>query len=98
MAIRDKPDVPPHPPLRRIAPMLLTFGVGSGVLLNQHAHETPWRWSAHEITSLVAWAILLGELLLRMTSGWRGRHTAVLNIFGFAVTMATLVAGFVGMP
>ena len=27
MAIRDKPDVPPHPPLRRIAPMLLTFGV-----------------------------------------------------------------------
>lgn len=78
--------------------VLLTFGIGSGVLLNQHTHETPWQWSAHEITSLVAWSILLAELLLRMTSGWRGRRTAVLNVFGFTVTMATLVAGFVGLP
>jgi len=75
---------------------LLTFGIASGMLLNHAAHEMIWRWSVHEITALAPWTVLLVLFLVRVSAGWRGRRTAVLNVCGFTVTIAFLAIGLVG--
>jgi ABC-type transport system involved in cytochrome c biogenesis permease subunit len=75
---------------------LLTFGIVSGMLLNHAAHEMIWRWSAHELTALAPWAVLVVLLIVRATAGWRGRRTAMLNVFGFTLTVASLAIGLAG--
>ncbi len=109
MAIKDKPDTPPRRPLRRIAPMLITFGLVA--LLG------PWLLSAYWLNTMTSAACLvllcgtvallygqlgmvsLAQFALAGVGGWaslRLLHGLGLP-FEFGLVFGALVAGLFGL-
>ncbi len=72
---------------------LLTLGMLSGSLYAQATLGTFWRWDPKEVWSLITWLLYAALLHGRLVSGWRGRRSAQISIFGFLI----LIFSFVGV-
>ncbi|HKK91147.1 MAG TPA: c-type cytochrome biogenesis protein CcsB [Desulfobacteraceae bacterium] len=70
---------------------LLTFGLITGLVYAKSVWGTFWSWDPKEIWSAVTWLIYAALLHGRLTSGWRGRRSAVFTIIGFAVLLFTFL-------
>ncbi len=70
---------------------LLTAGIITGSLYEQHTLGRFWSWDPKEILTLLAWLIYAVLMHERLTVGWRGRRAAWLAICGFLVLLATFV-------
>ncbi len=68
---------------------LLTAGIITGSLYEQHTLGHFWSWDPKEILTLLAWLIYAVLMHERLTVGWRGRRAAWLAICGFLVLLAT---------
>jgi cytochrome c-type biogenesis protein CcsB len=72
---------------------LLTLGMVSGSVFAQYTLGSFWRWDPKEVWSLITWILYATLLHGRLVSGWRGRRSAVISIFGFLI----LTFSFLGM-
>jgi cytochrome c-type biogenesis protein CcsB len=72
---------------------LLTLGMLSGSIFAQYTLGTFWRWDPKEVWSLITWLLYAALLHGRLVSGWRGRRSAMISIFGFLV----LIFSFLGV-
>lgn len=70
---------------------LLTLGIISGALWAGSAWGSYWTWDPKETWSLVTWFAYAAMIHQRLALGWRGRRSAALAIFGFALVMFTFV-------
>lgn len=68
---------------------LLTIGLITGLIYAKSVWGAFWRWDPKEIWSAVTWLIYAALLHGRLTSGWRGRKSAIMTILGFAVLVFT---------
>jgi ABC-type uncharacterized transport system permease subunit len=64
--------------------LLLTLGVATGMLWVASESGRPWTGTAHEIGSVLAWAVYGGLVVARFAGHQRGRRAAVAAIGGFA--------------
>jgi cytochrome c-type biogenesis protein CcsB len=64
---------------------LLTVGMVSGAVFAQYTLGSFWRWDPKEVWSLITWILYATLLHGRLVSGWRGRRSALISIFGFLV-------------
>jgi len=69
---------------------MLTAGLITGLVSARSVWGTFWSWDPKEIWSAVTWLIYAALLHGRLTSGWRGRKSAIMTILGFAVLLFTL--------
>jgi cytochrome c-type biogenesis protein CcsB len=69
---------------------MLTAGLITGLVYAKSVWGTFWSWDPKEIWSAVTWLIYAALLHGRLTSGWRGRKSAIMTIIGFAVLLFTL--------
>lgn len=68
---------------------MLTFGLITGLVYAKSVWGTFWSWDPKEIWSAVTWLIYAALLHGRLTSGWRGKKSAMMTILGFAVLIFT---------
>ncbi len=68
---------------------LLTAGLITGLIYAKTVWGAFWRWDPKEIWSAVTWLIYAALLHGRLTSGWRGRKSAIMTVLGFAVLLFT---------
>lgn len=69
---------------------MLTGGLITGLVYAKSVWGTFWSWDPKEIWSAVTWLIYAALLHGRLTSGWRGRKSAIMTILGFTVLLFTL--------
>ncbi|MBF0112986.1 MAG: cytochrome c biogenesis protein CcsA [Desulfamplus sp.] len=69
---------------------MLTAGLIMGLVYAKIVWGRFWGWDPKEIWSAVTWLIYAALLHGRLTSGWRGRKSAIMTIIGFAVLVFTL--------
>jgi cytochrome c-type biogenesis protein CcsB len=72
---------------------LLTMGMLSGAIFAHYTLGYFWRWDPKEVWSLITWLIYAILLHGRLTTGWRGRRSAMISIIGFTV----LIFSFLGL-
>jgi len=70
---------------------LLTLGIISGALWAGSIWGFYWSWDPKETWSLITWFAYAGMVHQRVALGWRGRRSALLAIFGFALVLFTFV-------
>jgi len=68
---------------------LLTFGLITGLVYAKYIWGQFWSWDPKEIWSAGTWLIYAALLHGRLTSGWRGKRSALFTIIGFAVILFT---------
>ena len=71
--------------------VLLTVGIGTGLMVNASSHDRLWVSGPKQIFAILAWivfAILLGS---RGLTGFRGRKSAYLTIAGFVLGVMTVL-------
>jgi len=71
--------------------ILLTMGIGTGVVVNSAVHERLVVMGPKQIFPVLAWLVFAAILVLRPTLGFRGRKSAYLTIAGFALGLATMI-------
>ncbi len=69
--------------------VLLTIGIGSGVVVNMEVHHRPWVWEARGGFALLAWIVFAATLTARTALGFRGKRSAFLIIAGFVLAVLT---------
>jgi len=69
--------------------ILLTLGIGTGVILNSNRHSEFLSGGVKQILPLIAWGAFFAVLLARTWLGYRGRKSAVLTIAGFLLALAS---------
>ncbi|MBU4305894.1 MAG: c-type cytochrome biogenesis protein CcsB [Candidatus Omnitrophica bacterium] len=69
--------------------VFLTVGIMTGSVWAQQAWGRWWSWDPKETWSLITWLIYAAYLHARLSSGWRGRKTAILSIGGFVSVLFT---------
>lgn len=70
---------------------LLTFGLITGSIYAKAIWGRFWGWDPKEIWSAVTWLVYAALLHGRLTSGWRGRQSAIMTIIGFAILIFTFL-------
>lgn len=68
---------------------LLTLAIITGAIWAETAWGTFWRWDPKEVWSLITWFVYAIIIHIRLRSGWRGRHAAILSIVGFLTVLVT---------
>ena len=68
--------------------VLLTVGIGTGIVLNAGRHSQLFSGGAKQVLPLIAWVVFLVVLLARTWMGYRGRRSALLTIAGFLLALA----------
>ncbi|MBF0199772.1 MAG: c-type cytochrome biogenesis protein CcsB [Desulfamplus sp.] len=68
---------------------MLTMGLITGLIYAKTVWGSFWQWDPKEIWSAVTWLIYAALLHGRLTSGWRGKKSAMMTILGFAVLIFT---------
>ncbi len=68
---------------------LLTIGIITGAIWADQAWGRWWGWDPKETWSLITWLYYGGYLHLRLTMGWRGRHSAILAVIGLIAVLFT---------
>lgn len=71
--------------------LLLTLGIGMGVLLIRRSDPIFWRGDPIIVLAILTWMVYLIVIHYRLMAGWRGRKAAILLILGFAVTAVTFL-------
>ncbi|MCP3982372.1 MAG: cytochrome c biogenesis protein CcsA [bacterium] len=71
--------------------LLLTIGIGTGLMMNAAAHGTLWVPGIKQIAPVLAWGVFGCVLFARLALGVRGRRSAYLTITGFALGLLTLL-------
>jgi ABC-type transport system involved in cytochrome c biogenesis permease subunit len=71
--------------------LLLTSGIGMGVILLRRSDPIFWRGDPIIILAVLTWVLYLIVIHYRLMAGWRGRKAAILLILGFAVTAVTFL-------
>ena len=73
----------------------LTIGLAIGYFLAKEILAENWAWGAKETLSTVTW--LLYALLIngRLSSGWKGRKSALGAIVGFVIVSITFLVGYI---
>jgi ABC-type uncharacterized transport system permease subunit len=69
--------------------ILLTLGIGTGVILNSSRHSEFLSGGVKQVLPLLAWAVFFAVLLARTWLGYRGRKSAILTIAGFLLALAS---------
>jgi cytochrome c-type biogenesis protein CcsB len=70
---------------------LLTLGIITGALWAKSEWGAYWSWEPRETWALVTWLIFGLLLQVRLSSGWRGRRTAILTVIGSAVMLGSFL-------
>lgn len=70
---------------------LLTFGLVTGFIYAKLVWGRFWSWDVKEVFSVGAWLVYATLLHLRLSSGWRGRKSAVMSIVGFVILVFTFL-------
>lgn len=70
---------------------LLTFGLVTGFIYAKTVWGRFWSWDFKEIFSVGTWVVYALLLHLRLSSGWRGKKSAVMSIVGFAIIIFTFL-------
>jgi ABC-type uncharacterized transport system permease subunit len=71
--------------------ILLTIGIGSGIVVNANVHKVIWVGGPKQIFPLLAWLVFAAVLTARSALGFRGRKSAYLTIAGFTLGLMTVV-------
>jgi ABC-type uncharacterized transport system permease subunit len=69
--------------------VLLTIGIGTGVVVNMEIHRRLWVWEAKGSFALLAWIVFAATLTARTALGFRGKRSAFLIIAGFVLAVLT---------
>jgi ABC-type transport system involved in cytochrome c biogenesis permease subunit len=69
--------------------VLLTIGIGTGVIANMEVYRRLWVWEAKGSFALLAWIVFAATLTARTALGFRGRRSAYLIIAGFVLAVLT---------
>lgn len=69
----------------------LSVGILTGFLWASRTWQGPWELDPKILASLVTWMIYLVLFSTRLSGFWRGRRSAVVAVFGFAVMMVTFL-------
>jgi ABC-type uncharacterized transport system permease subunit len=71
--------------------ILLTMGIGTGVVVNAEVHERLVVMGPKQIFPVLAWLVFAAILIFRPMLGFRGRKSAYLTIAGFALGLLTVI-------
>jgi ABC-type uncharacterized transport system permease subunit len=71
--------------------VLLSLGIGTGLVINTEIHRQLWIWSAKTTFPILAWLVFAAILIARTALGFRGRKSAYLTITGFALGVLTVI-------
>jgi ABC-type uncharacterized transport system permease subunit len=71
--------------------VLLSLGIGAGLVVNASVHERLWTAEPKQIFSILAWIVFAGILVARSALGFRGKKSAYLTITGFALGLLTVL-------
>ena len=71
--------------------VMLTFGLITGFVYAKSIWGKFWTWDPKEIWSAVTWLVYAALLHGRLTSGWRGKRSAVMAVIGFAILIFTFL-------
>lgn len=71
--------------------LLLTFGIGTGVLWSDQAWGKFWSWDPKQVSSLVVWLVYAAYLHARLQKGWTGKRVAIFATLGFCTLLFTFV-------
>lgn len=69
----------------------LTIGLAAGMAYAKITWGRFWGWDVKEIWSAATWFLYAAILHGRKASGWRGRHAAIMYMFGLAVALFTFL-------
>lgn len=69
--------------------VLLTIGIGTGIVVNMEVHRRLWVWEARGSFALLAWIVFAATLTARTALGFRGKRSAFLIIAGFVLAVLT---------
>ncbi len=71
--------------------VLLTFGLITGFIYAKSILGRFFNWDPKEIWSMVTWLVYAALLHGRLTSGWRGKRSAIMAVIGFAILIFTFL-------
>jgi ABC-type uncharacterized transport system permease subunit len=71
--------------------LLLTLGIGAGVIVNKAEHGHVWTPGVKQTMPVAAWLTFAAALIARARLGMRGRKSAYLTITGVMLGLATVV-------
>jgi len=71
--------------------VMLTFGLITGFIYAKSIWGKFFSWDPKEIWSMVTWLVYAALLHGRLTSGWRGKRSAIMAIIGFAILIFTFL-------
>lgn len=71
--------------------VLLTLGIGTGIVVNTEIHARLWSGGFKQTSPLAAWAVFAAVLVARRKLGLRGRKSAYLTIAGVALGLLAVV-------
>jgi cytochrome c-type biogenesis protein CcsB len=69
----------------------LTLGIVTGFIRASREWKGPWELDPKIFAALITWLIYLILFSTRLSGSWRGRRSAYLAVFGFAVMMVTFL-------
>lgn len=73
----------------------LTIGLASGHILAKEIWGESWIWGAKETWSTVTWLLYAFLINGRLSSGWKGRKSALGAVIGFTIIVFTFLIGYV---
>jgi cytochrome c-type biogenesis protein CcsB len=71
--------------------ILLTIGIGTGMLWANDVWKKPWSWDPKQCLSLTTWLAYAAYVGLRLRTGFVGKRVAVFAIVGFILSLFTFV-------
>ncbi|MBI5598420.1 MAG: c-type cytochrome biogenesis protein CcsB [Deltaproteobacteria bacterium] len=70
---------------------LLTLAIITGAIWSEYALGSYWTWGQRQIWSLITWFLYAALLHGRLTSGWRGKKSAMLSVVAFGVLIGSFL-------
>ncbi|MDM8526434.1 c-type cytochrome biogenesis protein CcsB [Desulfococcaceae bacterium HSG8] len=70
---------------------LLTLGLITGFIYAKLVWGRLWSWDPKEVWSGITWLLYAALLHGRLSTGWRGRKSAIMSVIGFAVLLFTFL-------
>lgn len=73
----------------------LTIGLATGHILAKEIWAENWVWGAKETWSTVTWLLYAFLINGRISSGWKGKKSAMGAVLGFAIVVLTFLIGYI---
>ena len=68
---------------------LLTLAIISGAVWSEYSLGSYWSWGARQVWSLITWMLYAALLHGRLTTGWRGRKSAIFSVAAFLILLSS---------